>query len=68
MSSKGDRRAAIGILLSIMSLAVYGEVEPFQLQTNKILARVAQYSVFMTFGCGKHVFLLQYFQVKIGIT
>ena len=53
MSSKGARRAAIGVLLSIISLAVYGELEPFQLQTNRVLARVAQYSVFMTFGCGK---------------
>ena len=53
LSSKGVRRAAIGMLLSIVSLAVYGELEPFQLQTNRVLARTAQYSVFMTFGCGK---------------
>ena len=53
LSSKADRRAAIGVLLSIVSLAVYGEVAPFQRDTTKILARVAQYSIFMTFGCGK---------------
>lgn len=53
MSSKGARRAAIGVLLSIISLAVYGELEPFQLHTNRVLARIAQYTVFMTFGCGK---------------
>ena len=53
MSAKADRRAAIGVLLSLVSLAVYGEVGPFQRDLNKILARVAQYTIFMTFGCGK---------------
>jgi hypothetical protein len=53
LSSKGVRRAAIGMLLSIISLAVYGELEPFQLKSNRVLARSAQYTVFMTFGCGK---------------
>jgi len=53
LSAKADRRAAIGVLLSIVSLAVYGEVGPFQRNSTKVLARVAQYTIFMTFGCGK---------------
>lgn len=53
LSTKSNRRAAIGILFSIISLAVYGELEPHQLQTNRILARTAQYTVFVTFGCGE---------------
>ena len=53
LSAKADRRAAIGVLLSIVSLAVYGEVGPFQRDSTKILARVAQYTIFMTYGCGK---------------
>ena len=53
LSSKADRRAAIGVLFSIVSLAVYGEVGPFQQDSTKILARTAQYTIFMTFGCGK---------------
>ena len=53
LSSKADRRAAIGVLLSIVSLAVYGEVGPFEREATKLLARVAQYSIFLTFGCGK---------------
>lgn len=52
LSSKSDRRAAFGILFSIVSLAVFGELEPHQLRTNRVLARVAQYTVFVTFGCG----------------
>ena len=60
LSSKADRRAAIGVLLSIVSLAVYGEVGPFQRNSTKVLARVAQYTIFMTFGCGKcELILLQ---------
>ena len=58
LSAKADRRAAIGVLFSIVSLAVYGEVGPFQRESTKILARVAQYSIFMTFGCGKDIILL----------
>lgn len=52
MTPKSSRRAAIGMLLSILSLAIYGELEPFELRTNRVLARSSQYAVFMTFGCG----------------
>ena len=52
LSSKADRRAAIGMMFSIVSLAVYGELEPHQLGSNKALARVSQYTVLTTYGCG----------------
>lgn len=52
LSSKGDRRAAIGVLLAILSLAVYSEVDPYELPANRILVRVSQYTVFCTYGCG----------------
>jgi hypothetical protein len=53
LSTHVDRRAAIGILLAIVSVAVYGELEPFQRRSTDILARSAQYSIFLTFGCGE---------------
>ena len=35
-----------------MSVAVYGELQPYILRSTDLQARTAQYSVFLTFGCG----------------
>lgn len=52
LSSKGDRRAAIGVLFAIISLAVYSEIDPYELSSNRMLVRVSQYTVILTYGCG----------------
>lgn len=49
--------AAIGVLFSIVSLAVYGEVGPYLRQSTNILSRTAQYTIFMTYGAGRRCLL-----------
>ncbi len=49
---RSDRCAAIGVIFSIIGLAIYRELQPFHLQSNNILALGSQYTVLLTFGCG----------------
>jgi hypothetical protein len=50
MASQSDRRAALGILFSLCSLAFYGEMSPFVSAPTNILAYVAQYASLLTYG------------------
>jgi hypothetical protein len=44
VSSNTDHRAAVGVLLALCSIAIYGEMKPFQDAMTNILAHVAQVS------------------------
>ena len=50
VSTKSSRRAAAAVLASIVSLAAYREVEPFERQATNVLVYAAQYSILLTFG------------------
>jgi len=48
MSPQTERRAAIGMLLGLMSIGFYREANPFDRDTTNIIAYVAQYAIFIT--------------------
>jgi hypothetical protein len=50
ISARSDRRAAIGVFLSIMSMALYRESQPFIRQSTNLIVYVAQYAILATFG------------------
>ena len=50
LSESTSRRAAIGVVLAVLSAAAYREVEPFGRSSTNVLVHVAQYSIFLTFA------------------
>ena len=48
MSPQTERRAAIGMMLGLMSIGFYREADPFDRETTNIIAYVAQYAIFVT--------------------
>ena len=50
VSSSTSARAAFGVFLAMCSGKIYGEVEPFALGYNNMLAVVAQDTICLTFG------------------
>ena len=51
-SVRSERRAALGMLMSLLSLASYREYAPFMNEANNILLTLAQYILLLTFGSG----------------
>jgi hypothetical protein len=50
LSAESGRRAVLGMIMALVSLAFYRESEPFLRQSTNILASVAQYCVLGVFG------------------
>jgi len=50
VSARSDRRAAIGVFLAIISIALYRETQPFIRQSTNLIVYVAQYAILTTFG------------------
>jgi hypothetical protein len=50
LTTKASRRAAFGIFFSLISLAMYRELEPFRARSNNVLVYVAQYAILLTYG------------------
>lgn len=50
MSTQTTKRAVLGMLLSLVSLALYREMQPFNRKSTNLVAYVAQYAVLITFG------------------
>jgi len=75
LTQNSPRRAAIGVVMSVCSLAFYREFEPFSRRANNLLVYVAQYTILVTFltgwaidsDVGKHVDPL-FFGVLLLIT
>jgi len=52
LTAASSRRAALGLLFSLCSVAFYGELTPFLRSSTNLLAYVAQYANLLTFGAG----------------
>jgi hypothetical protein len=50
LSARSDRRAAIGVFLAILSMALYRETQPFIRQSTNLIVYIAQYAILTTFG------------------
>jgi len=50
ITSSSSRRAAIGVLISLCSIALYGEASPFEKSSTNLLVYIAQYSILLTYG------------------
>jgi hypothetical protein len=50
LSASSDRRAIIGMIFAVASLAMYYEAKPFLRESTNVLAVIAQYATLTTFG------------------
>ena len=50
VSSKTSRRAGGGLMLSLLSLAVYREAEPFSRPATNVLVYIGQYGILLTYA------------------
>jgi serine/threonine protein kinase len=50
ITTETDRRAALGLILALCSAILFRETEPYTLWTTNVIANVAQYTIFLTYG------------------